>query len=138
MSLPARLHDQTLRRAARRPFAVASALVCAGVVVWAGLAHAPAPPARAAAPTIRIGVTAADGEVRVETLPLEDYVARGVSGEGQPRAGAAAQQALASVIRPVAAANRQRHRAEGYDLCDTPHCQGLRPGLPAAREAAQA
>lgn len=138
MSLPARLHDQTLRRAARRTFAVASALVCAGVVVWAGMAQAPAQPAPAAAPTIRIGVTAADGEVRVETLPLEDYVARVVSGEGQPRAGAAAQQALAIVIRTFAAANRHRHRAEGYDLCDTTHCQVMRPVLPAAREAAQA
>ncbi|MBL8136989.1 MAG: SpoIID/LytB domain-containing protein [Acidobacteria bacterium] len=138
MSLPARLQDQALRRVARRTFALASAVVCAGVVVWAGLAPVPAQPATASAPTIRIGVTAADGSVRVETLPLEEYVARVVSGEGQPRAGAAAQQALAIVIRTFAAANRHRHRAEGYDLCDTTHCQVMRPVLPAAREAAQA
>jgi SpoIID/LytB domain protein len=139
MSLPARLHDQALRHAVRRLVAAASVLVCAGAVVWAGLAPAPAQPSSvAAAPTIRIGVTAADGAVRVETLPLEDYVARVVSGEGQPRAGAAAQQALAIVIRTFAAANRHRHRAEGYDLCDTTHCQVMRPVLPAAREAAQA
>ncbi len=138
MSLPARLQDEALRRAARRTFVVASAVVCAGVVGWAGLAPVPAQPATASAATIRIGVTAADGSVRVETLPLEDYVARVVSGEGQPRAGAAAQQALAIVIRTFAAANRHRHRAEGYDLCDTTHCQVMRPVLPAAREAAQA
>lgn len=138
MSLPARLQNQALRRAARRLVAAASVLVCVGVVARAGLAPAPPQPAAVAAPTIRIGVTAADGDVRVETLPLEEYVARVVSGEGQPRAGAAAQQALAIVIRTFAAANRHRHRAEGYDLCDTTHCQVMRPVLPAAREAAQA
>jgi stage II sporulation protein D len=136
MSLPARLQNQALRRAARRLIAAVTAVVCAGAVVRAGLV--PAPPQPATTPTIRIGVTAADGDVRVETLPLEEYVARVVSGEGQPRAGAAAQQALAIVIRTFAAANRHRHRAEGYDLCDTTHYQVMRPVLPAAREAAQA
>ncbi len=137
MSLPARLQDQALTPAARRLVAVASAVVCAGLVAWAGAAPAQ-PSASALAPAIRIGVTAPDGDVRVETLPLEDYVARVVSGEGQPRAGAAAQQALAIVIRTFAAANRHRHRAEGYDLCDTTHCQVMRPVLSSARDAAQA
>ena len=49
-----------------------------------------------------------------------------------------AQQALAIVIRTFAAANRHRHRAEGYDLCDTTHCQVMRPVLSSARDAAQA
>lgn len=138
MSLPARLQDQALSHLARRFVAAVSAIVCAGVVAAAGLAPAPPQVVPAAAPTIRIGVTGTDGAVRIETLPLEDYVARVVSGEGQPRAGAAAQQALAIVIRTFAAANRHRHRAEGYDLCDTTHCQVMRPVLPAARDAAQA
>lgn len=85
--------------------------------------------------TIRIGVTAADGSVRPTTLPIEEYVARVISGEGQPRAGRAAHEALAIVIRTFAAANRHRHRAEGFDLCDTTHCQVMRPAIAAARAA---
>lgn len=136
MSLPPRVHDEALTRAAR-PAAVlavvlAGVLVVAGAVVWGSAQTAPD------AAFIRIGVSQPAGGVRVETMPVEDYVARVISGEGQPRAGVAAQQALAIVIRTFAAANRQRHRAEGYDLCDTTHCQVMRPTLPAARQAAVA
>ena len=137
MSLPTRLQDQALSRVLRRATAVAGIVLVAGAVVWASAPAAQRPAAPVAA-TIRVGVTTAGGAVRVETFPLEDYVARVVSGEGQPRAGAAAQQALAIVIRTFAAANRLRHRAEGYDLCDTTHCQVMRPVLPSAREAAAA
>ena len=59
-------------------------------------------------------------------LDLEDYVARVLAGEGEPRAGDAAQQALAITVRTFAAANRGRHRREGYDFCDTTHCQVFR------------
>lgn len=133
MSLSTRLQDQALTRIARRAALVAGVLAVAGAVGWAS-----GRPAQPDGPTIRIGVTSAGGAVRVEALPLEDYVARVISGEGQPRAGAAAQQALAIVIRTFAAANGNRHRAEGYDLCDTTHCQVMRPVLPAARTAAAA
>ena len=80
MSLPTRLQNQALTPGVRRRVAVASAVVCAGLVAWAG--HAPAqPPASAPAPTIRIGVTAPDGDVRVETLPLERALrAAGLAG----------------------------------------------------------
>lgn len=108
--------------------------VMVGVWVAAHAATAPGDPPV----TVRIGVSQPGGRVQVETIDLEDYVARVVSGEGQPKAGAAAQQALAIVIRTFATANRHRHRAEGYDLCDTTHCQVLRPATPAAREAARA
>ncbi len=87
---------------------------------------------------VRVGVALANGTVRTDTLPLEEYVARVISGEGQPRAGAAAHEALAIVIRTFALANRHRHRAEGYDLCDSTHCQVMRPALKVAREAALA
>ena len=60
-------------------------------------------------------------------MALEDYVAQVLAGEGQPRAGDAAQQALAITARTFALANRNRHRREGFDLCDTTHCQVLRP-----------
>jgi len=88
--------------------------------------------------TIRIGVTGADGVVHTRTLAIEEYVARVISGEGEPRAGRAAHDALAIVIRTFAAANRHRHRAEGFDLCDTTHCQVMRPSIPVARQAALA
>jgi len=87
---------------------------------------------------VRVGITAADGSTRVTAMPLEDYVARVVAGEGQPRAGDAAQQALAIAARTFALANRNRHRREGYDLCDTTHCQVVRAATPAATRAAQA
>lgn len=87
---------------------------------------------------VRVGVALPDGTVRIDTLPLEEYVARVISGEGQPRAGAAAHEALAIVIRTFALANRHRHRAEGYDLCDSTHCQVMRSALAVARAAALA
>jgi SpoIID/LytB domain protein len=133
MSLPTRLHDQTVAIGRATRFASLVVAVCAAVSLGAQ-----APPDPVVPSTVRVGVSRAGGAVTVEALPLEEYVARVVSGEGQPRAGAAAQQALAIVIRTFAAANRHRHRAEGYDLCDTTHCQVLRPVHPAAREAALA
>ena len=90
------------------------------------------------AQVIRVGVALPNGTVRIDTLPMEEYVARVISGEGQPRAGAAAHEALAIVIRTFALANRHRHRAEGYDLCDSTHCQVMRSALPLARAAALA
>jgi SpoIID/LytB domain protein len=89
-----------------------------------------------ASTTIRLGVTDDNGRTRVATVPLEDYVARVVAGEGEPRAGDAAQQALAITIRTFALANRNRHRREGFDLCDTTHCQVLRPATETTRRAA--
>ena len=58
--------------------------------------------------------------------------------DATPALTPAAQQALAIVIRTFALANRNRHRGEGYDLCDTTHCQVMRPVLPAAKAAADA
>ena len=74
---------------------------------------------------------------RVTRLNLEDYVSRVVAGEGQPRAAEGAQQALAIAARTYALANLNRHRREGFDLCDTTHCQVMRPASDATRRAAQ-
>lgn len=71
-------------------------------------------------------------------LDLEDYIARVVAGEGEPRAAAAAQHALAIAVRTFALANLNRHRREGYDFCDTTHCQVFRASTGAARAAAAA
>jgi stage II sporulation protein D len=96
-----------------------------------------AQPARATtATTIRLGRTRPDGNTRVETLNLDDYIGQVLAGEGQPRAGDAAQQALAITARTFALANRNRHRREGYDLCDTTHCQVLRTATAVTRRAA--
>jgi SpoIID/LytB domain protein len=132
------VHDEVVSQVASRCGArLGIALLGLAALGWTP----PAAPARSAAEpgtTLRIGLTLPGGRVKVETFDVEDYVARVVSGEGQPRAGRAAQEALAIVIRTFAMANRNRHRAEGYDLCDTTHCQVLRPVLPAARDAAAA
>jgi SpoIID/LytB domain protein len=93
----------------------------------------PAPSAPLRAPSVRVAINN-----RVSTLDLEEYVARVVAGEGQPKAADGAQQALAITARTFALANLQRHRREGYDLCDTTHCQVLRPATEITRRAAQA
>src|SRR5918995_907486 len=71
-------------------------------------------------------------------IRLGAYVAQVLAGEGQPKAADAAQQALAITARTFAMANRNRHRAEGFDLCDTTHCQVVRPATPLTTRAAKA
>jgi SpoIID/LytB domain protein len=85
---------------------------------------------------IRLGRTQSDGTTRIETLALDDYIAQVLAGEGQPSAADAAQQALAITARTFALANHNRHRREGFDLCDTTHCQVVRPSTAATRRAA--
>jgi SpoIID/LytB domain protein len=89
------------------------------------------------AQTIRLGRTQPDGSVKVETIALDDYIAQVLSGEGQPKAGDAAQQALAITARTFTLANRNRHKKEGFDLCDTTHCQVVRPATAVTRRAAE-
>jgi SpoIID/LytB domain protein len=84
---------------------------------------------------LRIGSTL-DGHVTL--IPLEAYVSRVLAGEGDPRAGEAAQQALAIAIRTYTLKNSGRHARDGYDLCDSTHCQVPRPSTPASRRAAMA
>lgn len=79
-----------------------------------------------------------DGRTKVATLSIDDYIAQVLAGEGQPKAADAAQQALAITARTFALANRARHRGEGFDLCDTTHCQVVRPSTEITRRAAQA
>ena len=45
---------------------------------------------------------------------------------------------LAITARTFAMANRNRHRTEGFDLCDTTHCQVVRPATATTRKAAEA
>lgn len=112
-----------------------AAAIAADLAAAAGPAAAPS-----ARPTtgnmIRLGRTTATGAVRVEALDIDDYVAQVLAGEGQPKAADAAQQALAITARTFALANRDRHRREGFDLCDTTHCQVVKPATPVTRRAA--
>ena len=65
---------------------------------------------------------------RVVRVNLEDYVLATVLAElspvgDSPEVAARLYEVQAIVARSYAAANRHRHRADGYDLCDTTHCQ---------------
>jgi SpoIID/LytB domain protein len=79
-----------------------------------------------------------NGDTKVETIAVDAYIAQVLAGEGQPKASDAAQHALAITARTFAMANRNRHRREGFDLCDTTHCQVVRPATPTTRRAADA
>ena len=89
-------------------------------------------------PFIRLGRTMSNGDTKIEALAIDEYVAQVLAGEGQPRAGDAAQQALAITARTFALANRNRHKKEGFDLCDTTHCQVVRPATVTTTRAAEA
>jgi stage II sporulation protein D len=75
---------------------------------------------------------------RIERVPLETYVARVIAGEAEPGAPPAAQQALAIAVRTFAIVNARRHAKEGFDLCDTTHCQVPRASTASTRDAALA
>jgi len=86
--------------------------------------------------TVAIGAVSTGGGV--STIPLEVYVARVLAGEAEPAAADAAHQALAVAVRTYAVVNLGRHRREGFDLCDTTHCQVLRAANDTSRRAALA
>jgi len=86
--------------------------------------------------TVAIGLVSDGGGV--STIPLEVYVARVLAGEAEPGAAEAAQQALAVAVRTYALVNAGRHRREGFDLCDTTHCQVMRTANETSRRAALA
>lgn len=72
---------------------------------------------------------------KVVQVPLETYVARVIAGEAEPNAPEAAQQAIAIAIRTFAIVNARRHAKDGFDLCDTTHCQVPRASTPVTRQA---
>ncbi len=75
---------------------------------------------------------------RVTTVPLETYVARVLAGEAGRDSQPAALEALAIAVRTYTLANRGRHRADGFDLCDETHCQVMRTATAATERAAAA
>jgi SpoIID/LytB domain protein len=84
---------------------------------------------------LRVGFARAGGYT-VTTLPLETYVARVLAGEAAHDSPPAALDALAITVRSYALANRSRHRADGFDLCDQTHCQVVRAATAVTDRAA--
>lgn len=83
---------------------------------------------------IRLGasVLAAPGEITVTPgaitaqVALEDYVLAVLHGEAGGFRQAASREAMAVAARTYAAHFRGRHSDEGFDFCDTTHCQDAR------------
>jgi SpoIID/LytB domain protein len=86
--------------------------------------------------TIAIGALASDRSVT--RIALETYVARVLAGEAERDAPDGELQALAIAIRTYAMFNVGRHGRDGFDLCDTTHCQVPRASTAATRRAALA
>jgi stage II sporulation protein D (peptidoglycan lytic transglycosylase) len=64
-------------------------------------------------------------------LSLDDYVAHVVAVEGGTENEPEALKALAIAVRTFALKNLGRHREQGYDFCNTTHCQRFEPAEPA-------
>jgi stage II sporulation protein D len=122
MSLPARVHTLVVGRGTLAAAAIAAA-VSTAVSGLGGAAQTPVTDADLAALSTRAVVLGATSGGRIEHVPLEVYVARVLSGEGEPNAPEATQQALAVAIRTYTLFNTGRHAGEGFDLCDAVHCQ---------------
>jgi stage II sporulation protein D len=87
---------------------------------------------------VRVGFERPDGSRQIQNIPLETYVARVLAGEAAPQTPPAALEALAIAIRTFAIVNRNRHNADGFDLCDTTHCQVLRAASAVTERSANA
>ena len=82
-------------------------------------------------------ISARDGLLRIiARYPMEDYVAMVLQGETGGNMPPEALKAMAVAIRSYTTHFRDRHKAEGFDFCDTTHCQFLRLDVaPAVRAA---
>jgi stage II sporulation protein D len=101
----------------------------AALVALGGCAapHAPAVPSRVLPDRVQVRTGG-----RVVSVPIEEYVLGSVLAEvspgDQPAATAARIFEVQAILaRTYAAAEIGRHHAEGFDLCDTTHCQVYDP-----------
>jgi stage II sporulation protein D len=62
----------------------------------------------------------------IALIPVEQYVADVLEGETNGNMPGEALKALAIAIRSYTIRFRERHKEEGFDFCDTTHCQYLR------------
>jgi len=83
-----------------------------------------------------VAIGSVAGDRTVTRFPLETYVARVLAGEAEQNAPDAELEALAIAIRTYATFNAGRHARDGFDLCDTTHCQVMRAATAATRRAA--
>lgn len=116
------MSNGSLRSCAARP-ALAAALALAATAC----ATAPRPGAPGAAPPIAASIRVKH-EGRISTVPIDTYAAIVALTELAPGAeardtAAAVYEAQIIVARTYAASRRGRHAADGFDLCDTTHCQ---------------
>jgi stage II sporulation protein D len=81
-------------------------------------------PLSAASPNIRVQLRT-DRGVKIVEMPLERYVTAAIAGESSVFQSSEALKAMAVAARTYAVRLRGRHSAEGFDLCDTTHCQRL-------------
>jgi len=64
------------------------------------------------------------------TVKLEDYVRGVVAAEGSMETEPDALKALAIAVRSYALRNLGRHARDGYDFCNSTHCERYRPADP--------
>src|SRR5262245_41910653 len=116
-------------------------LTAAGLVSACEVAHPHIPESPALSAPRQISVRTG---ARIPSVALEDYVLGSAIAEVFPLNEAPETvdrifQMQAVLARTYAAAHPGRHRAEGFDLCDTSHCQLYAPArLRTSRFAAAA
>ncbi|HEY9402787.1 MAG TPA: SpoIID/LytB domain-containing protein, partial [Pyrinomonadaceae bacterium] len=79
-----------------------------------------APRTSSGATLVRVRLTR---EESTRTLPLDEYLFGVLAAESSVEGEFAALKAQAVVSRTYALSNLRRHARDGYDLCDTTHCQ---------------
>lgn len=89
----------------------------------------------AAAQPVRVKLA---GQAKPVSMDIEEYVAATVAGEAGGFKSMEALKAMSVAARTYARANLGRHRANGFDLCETTHCQDLRVRSLTARHRAAA
>jgi stage II sporulation protein D len=68
-----------------------------------------------------------DGRLQLTLhMPMEEYVAGVLAGESSIFKSEEALKAMAVTARTYAVRHMGRHKGEGFDFCDTTHCQDLR------------
>ncbi len=71
-----------------------------------------------------VQIQASDGHLLLTAaIPIEDYVAAVLAGESGDFRNAESLKAMAVVVRTYATRFHGQHSAEGFDFCDTTHCQ---------------
>ena len=85
----------------------------------------------ASAPTTRadfpLEVRASDGQLLVTaSMPMEEYIAGVLAGETGNFRSDEALKAMAVAARTYALHFGSRHAVDGFDFCDSTHCQNLR------------